>query len=62
MPARVWAVKLLERKKLKVVAVALANKTVRIACAVLVRKQPYATPTVSRRVFASEVTRNVQGW
>ncbi len=43
--SKVWAAKLLERKKPKVVAVALANKTARIAWAVLVRKQAYAAPT-----------------
>jgi transposase len=42
--SKVWAVKLLERKKRKVVAVALANKTARIAWAVLARKRAYAAP------------------
>jgi transposase len=41
----VWAAKQLERKKPKVVAVALANKTARIAWAALARKQAYAAPT-----------------
>jgi transposase len=40
--SRAWATKLLERKKPKVVAVALANKTARIAWAVLARSEPYA--------------------
>jgi transposase len=43
--SKVWAVKLLERKKRKVVAVKLANKTARIAWAVLARKQAYPAPT-----------------
>jgi transposase len=43
-PARAWAVQLLERKRPKVVAVALANKTARIAWAVLSRNQVYMAP------------------
>jgi transposase len=42
--SRIWAARLLERKRPKVVAVALANKTARIAWAVLMRKQVYAAP------------------
>jgi hypothetical protein len=36
-PGRKWAMRLLERKRPKVVAVALANKTARIAWALLLR-------------------------
>ena len=43
--SRAWAAKLLERKKPKVVAVALANKTARIAWVVLTRNQVYAAPS-----------------
>ncbi len=43
--SRAWAAKLLERKRPKVVAVALANKTARIAWAVLARNQVYAAPS-----------------
>ncbi len=42
--ARSWAAKLLERKRPKVVAVALANKTARIAWAVLSRNEVYVAP------------------
>jgi transposase len=42
--SRAWATKLLERKKARVVAVALANKTARIAWAVLARRQIYRAP------------------
>ena len=38
---RGWAMQLLERKRPRVVAVALANKTARIAWAVLVRGETY---------------------
>lgn len=38
---RAWAVKLLEKKRPKVVAVALANKTARIAWAVMTRNEVY---------------------
>ncbi|MGH7082796.1 MAG: IS110 family transposase, partial [Acetobacteraceae bacterium] len=44
--SRAWATKLLERKKPKVVAVALANKTARIAWAVLARNQSYVAPAM----------------
>jgi len=40
--ARGWATKMLERKRPKVVAVALANKTARIAWALLTRNEVYA--------------------
>ncbi|HYH21870.1 MAG TPA: IS110 family transposase [Azospirillum sp.] len=43
--ARCWAAKLLERKPAKLAAVALANKTARIAWAVLTRGGTYAAPT-----------------
>ena len=39
---RGWAMQLLERKRPKVVAVALANKTARIAWAVMARGESYA--------------------
>lgn len=42
--SRAWAAKLLERKKPRVVAVALANKTARIAWALLARNAVYAAP------------------
>jgi len=38
---RAWAVKLLEKKRPKVVAVALANKTARIAWAVMIKNEVY---------------------
>ncbi len=41
-----WVVQLLERKPARVVSVALANKTARIAWAVLARSQPYMPPAV----------------
>ena len=40
-PSKVWATRLLERKPARVVSVALANKTARIAWAVLARNQSY---------------------
>ena len=43
--SKAWAVRLLERKRPKVVAVALANKTARIAWALLARGTSYATPS-----------------
>ena len=43
-PGKVWAARLLERKRPKVVAVALANKTARIASALMVRGATYAVP------------------
>ena len=39
---RGWVMQLLERKRPKVVAVALANKTARIAWAVMARGESYA--------------------
>src|SRR5258707_202968 len=42
---RAWAARLIERKRPKVVAVALANKTARIAWALLARGTTYAPPT-----------------
>jgi transposase len=39
---RLWLMELLERKRSKVVAVALANKTARIAWAIMTRNQIYA--------------------
>ncbi|CAO3411724.1 transposase [Azospirillum oryzae] len=45
--ARCWAAKLLERKPAKLAAVALANKTARIAWAVLTRGGTYAAPTAA---------------
>ncbi len=42
--SRAWATRLLERKRPKVVAVALANKTARIAWALLTREQVYVAP------------------
>ena len=43
-PGKVWAARLLERKRPKVVAVALANKTARIAWAVMARGGTYTVP------------------
>jgi len=40
-PSKAWAEALLQRKSFKVAAVALANKTARIAWAVLTRGEPY---------------------
>lgn len=42
--SRAWAVKLLERKSAKLAAVALANKTARIAWVVMTRGETYAAP------------------
>ncbi len=42
---KVWAARLLERKRPKVIAVALANKTARIAWALMARSTTYAVPT-----------------
>lgn len=44
--SRRWAAKLLERKPAKLAAVALANKTARIAWVVLVRGESYTAPAV----------------
>jgi transposase len=43
-PGKKWAIRLLERKRPKVVAVALANKTARIAWALLLRNEVYVAP------------------
>ena len=45
-PSKVWATRLLERKPARVVSVALANKTARIAWAVLARNQSYVAPAM----------------
>lgn len=45
-PSKVWAAQLLERKPARLVSVALANKTARIAWAVLARNQPYMAPAM----------------
>jgi transposase len=45
-PSKVWAARLLERKPARLVSVALANKTARIAWAVLARNQSYMAPAV----------------
>jgi len=44
--SKAWAAKLLERKPARLVSVALANKTARIAWAVLARNQSYVAPAV----------------
>ena len=44
-PGKAWMLGLKERKRPKVVAVALANKTARIAWALLRRNEVYAVPT-----------------
>jgi transposase len=44
-PGKVWAARLLERKRPKVVAVALANKTARIAWALMARSTTYVVST-----------------
>ena len=41
-----WSARLLERKPARLVSVALANKTARIAWAVLARNQSYMAPVV----------------
>jgi transposase len=46
-PGKVWAARLLERKRPKVVAVALANKTARIAWALMARGTTYAVPAAA---------------
>jgi transposase len=51
---RTWAVRLLERKRPKVVAVALANKTARIAWALLTRKEVYVAPRLTAEPMAAE--------
>jgi transposase len=45
-PSKVWAARMLERKPARLVSVALANKTARIAWAVLARNQSYIAPAV----------------
>jgi transposase len=45
-PSKVWAARLLERKPARLVSVALANKTARIAWAVLTRNQSYMAPAM----------------
>ena len=45
-PGRAWAKRLLERKRAWVVSVALANKTARIAWAVMMRGEVYRAPAV----------------
>jgi transposase len=44
--SKTWAAKLLERKSARLVSVALANKTARIAWAVLARNQSYVAPAM----------------
>jgi transposase len=44
--SKAWAAKLLERKSARLVSVALANKTARIAWAVLARNQSYVAPAM----------------
>ena len=44
--SKTWAAKLLERKSARLVSVALANKTARIAWAVLAHNQSYAAPAM----------------
>ena len=44
--SKTWAARLLERKSARLVSVALANKTARIAWAVLARNQSYVAPAM----------------
>jgi len=44
--SKAWAAKLLERKSARLVSVALANKTARIAWALLARNQSYVAPVM----------------
>jgi transposase len=44
--SRTWAAKLLKRKPARLVSVALANKTARIAWALLARNQSYVAPAM----------------
>jgi transposase len=44
--SKAWAAKLLERKSARLVSVALANKTARIAWALLARNQSYVAPAM----------------
>lgn len=43
----IWIMSLIERKKPKAAAVALANKTARIAWALMARKENYAHPSAT---------------
>ena len=45
--SKAWAAKLLERKSARLVSVALANKTARIAWALLARNQSYVAPAAA---------------
>ncbi|MCU4159058.1 hypothetical protein AiwAL_02940 [Acidiphilium sp. AL] len=45
-PSRTWATRLLERKRPKVVAVALANKNARIAWVLMSRDENYVAPAL----------------
>jgi transposase len=45
-PGKEWAMRLFDRKRPKVVAVALANKAARIAWALLLRNEVYVAPVV----------------
>ena len=51
--AHPWAVKLLRRKPAKLVAVAMANKTARVAWAVMTRGEIYRAPQPSTRQVAA---------
>jgi transposase len=44
--SKTWAAALLARKSARLVSVALANKTARIAWAILARNQSYKVPAV----------------
>ena len=62
-PSKVWATRLLERKPARVVSVALANKTARIAWAVLARNQSTGRlPCRPHRSPATTPAQGVQGW
>ncbi len=50
--SRLWGAKLLERKYAKLAAVVLANKTARIAWAVITRGETYAAPAVYHSFLA----------
>lgn len=49
-----WATKLLERKPTKLAAVALANRTARIAWAVMTRGRTYEAPVVAQLLFTRQ--------
>ena len=51
--AQPWAAELLQRKPAKLVAVALANKTARVAWAVMTRGETYRAPQPSNREAAA---------